>query len=192
MCGKTVFSFEQNLEKLLKWTAFANSIPQNEVLTPGGYIPLLTKKPDTLELGLSAFRWGFETKREEDGTLSVVSDFFNARVERLDSAPMWRNAYAHQRGAIPMTAFYEHGSQFRSAKGDMLYAAALYKLSPLRLATMVTRPAYDPVTAVHGRMPFLIAESGLDLWCNPNATKGELELFTQFALRYWQPALEIV
>ncbi|MGD1012559.1 MAG: SOS response-associated peptidase [Acidimicrobiales bacterium] len=158
-----------------------NIAPQQTVLA----VTEPAKQPGVRRL--STFRWGLVPRWAKDPSIGVRA--FNAKAETAQEKPMFRNAFDHRRCVIPADAFYEwappdrHDSSrrrlpwcFKSPDSGLLLLAGLFEhwrpltdeaAAALSTCTILTTGANGLVSAIHDRMPVLIAEEDLDVWLAP-------------------------
>lgn len=129
----------------------------------------------------------------------------NARCEEAPTKPMWRDAVQYQRCLIPATAWHEWTPLMDETTGEVLtrrdgktpieekatlsdpdapalclaglWARAIFQGEEIESCAIVTRAAVPPLTAIHDRMPVVVApeddRDGLD----PGAT--DIGIFRQ-------------
>jgi len=123
----------------------------------------------------------------------------NARIETVDTAPTFREAYRLRRALIPLTSFFEYDAPPGWKKGQpkrrwevswmsqgstdqVRFFAGLWDVSrpsdmaePLESFTFVTGPNGPDVAAIHDRQPVVLTlEQGLE-WLDPDGPgKGGL------------------
>ncbi|PZU87874.1 MAG: DUF159 family protein [Chelatococcus sp.] len=123
---------------------------------------------------------------------------FNARVETVDTAPMFRNAFKARRCIIPASGFFEWTGEkgdktphfISAADGNLLGLAGLWDRwkSPegeeIVSATIIVRPADAFMSRIHSRMPSILSAGRFGAWLNGGPDK-ELLLGTPPALQEW-------
>jgi putative SOS response-associated peptidase YedK len=117
---------------------------------------------------------------------------WNAVSEKIDSAPMFKNAYARgQRCLVPATAFFEHplnsvGLQVRTRitlRDQPVFAfAGLWDRwrapgaeEALRSYTILTTLPNDFIRHMHNRMPCILAADDYDQWLDPATSPDTLK-----------------
>lgn len=178
MCGRTVFSLDRNLEKMLRWQFQTDQIDPAH-LSPGHRVPVLMHNPAG-ELGLASCRWEFEPE---------TAQYYNARLENVKRVPMWTGPFTTSRGLLPAQSFWERNGHFAAADGSTLFLGAMYKFSPVRMVTMLTMPAVEPVVSFHHRMPVIIPENFIDEWCAPT---DDIRALQQLVLSCPPPPLRTI
>ena len=110
----------------------------------------------------------------------------NARAETVATSPLFRGAFARQRGLVPASGFYEWQHRGRSARpfalqvrgGELFAMAALFDRCEADEETqdscaIVTTEANERVAIVHGRMPAILAPADYALWLDPGVREPE-------------------
>jgi putative SOS response-associated peptidase YedK len=106
---------------------------------------------------------------------------FNARIETVEKAAGFRDAFKAQRCLIPADGFYEWTTGDDGGKDPWLiqmpggapYAfAGLWAYNtrmetPVTSCTIITAPAVSPISQIHERMPVILDPSAFDAWLNP-------------------------
>ena len=102
---------------------------------------------------------------------------FNARIETVDTAPAFREAFKSKRCLIPASAFYEWPLNQADGKKDPwhihLPGGAPFSFAGLwahndklgiTSCTIVTMPAGDPMKTLHDRQPVILAPEAYKEW----------------------------
>jgi putative SOS response-associated peptidase YedK len=116
---------------------------------------------------------------------------FIARVETVDTSPMFRDAYCKRRCIVPVSGFYEWTGPtkdrqphlFTAADGSPLIAlAGLWDNwkdpvtgEEILSCTLITTDANDWMAPYHDRMPAVIVQANIDRWLRGEMMKDELE-----------------
>lgn len=114
--------------------------------------------------------------------------------------PAFREAIAHHRCIVPISAFYEgpekeklkNPFRLESPSHSVLYLAGIYSihLDPsskhyLSRFAVLTTPANEATLSIgHHRCPLMLADTQLEEWLNPNTSTKNLLLHLQTP---WQP-----
>jgi putative SOS response-associated peptidase YedK len=133
-----------------------------------------------------AMRWGFVPhwyKSEGDGPLLI-----NARAETLADKPAFRVAARERRCLIVASGFYEWAKSddgprlpwfFRRCDGAVMAFGGIWqdwgKADPHPTCAIVTTPANTAVSAIHHRMPLILAPGDWPLWLGESG-KGAARL----------------
>ncbi|HEY1585296.1 MAG TPA: SOS response-associated peptidase [Polyangia bacterium] len=93
----------------------------------------------------------------------------NARIETIQSRPMWQDALAERRCVVPVDGFFEwQGDQpywFHRADGGLLLLAGLWEPGTERARFVVVTCAPNKLVAeAHDRMPAILAPSCVVDW----------------------------
>jgi putative SOS response-associated peptidase YedK len=124
---------------------------------------------------------------------------FNARIETVATAPMFRDAYKNRRCVVPVSGFYEWTGEKKARKPHLFTAAngaPLYALAGLwdrwrhpetgeevLSCTLITTAANEWMTPYHNRMPALIAQEGVERWLRGEMVVEELHAVPNDVLR---------
>lgn len=142
-------------------------------------------------------RWGLVPHGMSLDEAKKISSF-NARIETLDSKPMFKAAFHRQRCVVPLAGFWEwptlpngQKQKVRVARrdGKPLLVAGLWNCidtpeGPLESCTVVTRPPTPDLIEVHDRMPALLLSKDLRAWL-----EGPPHQARAAALTSWQPRI---
>lgn len=124
--------------------------------------------------GRAAFpmRWGFSGR----------TPLFNARVETAAVKPLFREAFASHRCAVPALWYFEWehlllpggkkktGDKYllRPIGEQLTWLAGIYRMEDgLPVYTVLTREPSDSIRFIHDRMPLILPESRIDEWIAP-------------------------
>lgn len=195
MCGRFVsssppdevaryFDVDQTAEQALEHRPNFNTAPTTDVFVV--YEDGSTRRLDT-------FHWGLVPAWAKD--LSVGNRMINARSETVASKPAFRRAFARRRCIVPVDGFYEWKAVpgqkrkqpffIHRPDGEPYAFAGLWEQwrgtpaaagSPeegqgeevtVRSVTIITGAANEPMSAIHDRMPIILAPSAWATWLDP-------------------------
>jgi len=200
MCGRFAVTLPSDaMAQLFKATP-ANDLPgvPDYNICPTNSVHAVTSQQGQRRLG--AMRWGFLPhwyKSPTDGPLLI-----NARAESIADKPAFRSAARERRCLIPATGFYEwtkdtDGNRlpwYISPTGDEPLAFAGVWQSwdkgeaPMTTCAIVTTRANDSLSAIHHRMPVIVARRDWPLWLG-EAGHGAARLMEpapEEALQFWR------
>jgi len=138
--------------------------------------------PKSGQRSLDALRWGLVPYWAKDN--KIAYNTINARIETVDTAPSYREAFKSRRCLIPADGFYEWK---KIPGGKIPYAIGMKDDAPfvfaglwegwkdsstgewLRTCTIITGDPNELVAQVHTRMPVILAEEHHAKWL------GEME-----------------
>jgi putative SOS response-associated peptidase YedK len=105
----------------------------------------------------------------------------NARIESIESKPVFRDALARKRCLVPADGFYEwrrdgkhkqpfwlHPQPRRVIAFAGLWASAKIGAGSMHSFTIVTGPANDLVRPLHDRMPVVLERATWAAWLDPS------------------------
>ena len=141
---------------------------------------------------LDGFHWGLVPSWAKD--IKIGARMINARAETVRTKPAFRAAFSRRRCIIPADGFYEwkrapnpDGSKkpvkqphyIRRPDGEPFAFAGLWERwrgdpdrtgssVELRSASIVTTTANEPMSALHDRMPVILAPEDWDRWLEPS------------------------
>ncbi|WP_024799812.1 SOS response-associated peptidase [Nocardia sp. BMG51109] len=146
-------------------------------------------------LRIRRMRWGLIpvwTKAAEPGVPAKGKPLFNARADRAETAPSFRDAAKRRRCLVPMDGWYEwlvesaptdKGKAVKqpyymsNADGSRLYMAGLWStwrdrsqpaMDPILSCTILTTDAVGDLTGIHDRMPLVLPRENWDAWLDPD------------------------
>jgi putative SOS response-associated peptidase YedK len=169
MCGRYAFSRinQQLLERLgLEGDALPDGLAPRWNIAPGQKAAALREGPGGRRLEL--LRWGFPRPGGSAGALVV-----NARVETAAHLPLFREAFATRRCALPCEGWYEWRRAgkarqpwfLRPAAGETVLLAGLWTShAPGGCHVILTCPAAPSIAHLHERMPVVLDEGLWDAW----------------------------
>jgi len=168
-----------------------NIAPSQDVLT-------VRYNPKTKQRSLDALRWGLIPYWAKDEKIAYKT--INARVETVDTAPSYREAFKKRRCLIPADTFYEWK---KVVGGKIPYAIGMKDDSPfvfagpwegwkdpatdewLRTCTIITGEPNDLVAQIHTRMPVILPDEQHDAWLCDEAGKEILIPFPSDRMKAW-------
>lgn len=148
-------------------------------IAPTQAVPLVRQDASSGERSLEACRWGFEPGF--DGRVPRPGPRpINARAETLATQPLFRAAFAAQRGLVPADGFYEWQHRGRSSRpfavrvrdGALFAMAAVWARrhtsdGSFDSFAIVTTAANERIAAIHDRMPVILAPADYAAWLDP-------------------------
>jgi len=197
MCGRFAFHAPRELVAEL-FAVDAPAVAPRWNIAPSSRIAALRVGADGRR-ELAALHWGLVPSWAKDR--AIGARLVNARAETLAEKPAFRSAFRHRRCLVLADGYYEWrvvagGKQpyyVHAASGRPFAMAALWERwqdpagEVLESCVIVTRPAAGIVSAIHERMPALIAAPDYVAWLDPaNHDRAALE-----ALLGGPPAVEL-
>lgn len=187
MCGR--FTQQRPTAEL---AALFNAEPPPAELEPTYNLAPTDEAAVVVERGdrraIRAYRWGLIPSWAKDE--KIASKLFNARAETLATSGAFRESFRRRRCIVPADAFYEWQRQggarqpflIRRADGAPLALAGLWSgwhdpetEQVIRTFTIVTTTANRTLSAVHDRMPVMLAREHWARWLDPTLQDtGEL------------------
>lgn len=175
MCGR--FFLSRSGAEVLQHFALAEEpvLAPRYNIAPTQMVPLVRQDAGTGERSLAACRWAFDP-----GFDGRTPRPINARAETLATQPLFRAAFAAQRGLVPADGFYEWQHRGRSSRpfavrvreGALFAMAALWTRRHAAdgaedsLAIVTTTPN-ERIAAIHDRMPVILAPADYAAWLDP-------------------------
>ena len=147
-------------------------------------------------------RWGMlpKWKQEAGDTMPVI----NARSETVFTARTFKNAVRDRRCVVPCGGFYEprvEGSTaeherylFTPRQTDVFAIAAIWSPSTQddnKEAVILTTEPNAVVGAIHDRMPVLLDENGMKIWCDSDSSEADLQAQLQPCPPDWLDATPV-
>jgi putative SOS response-associated peptidase YedK len=128
---------------------------------------------------LVPMRWGLIPSWAKDP--KIGAKMINARAETIVEKPAFRKAFAQRRCLVPMTGFYEWAKgrrgkvphYVRLRNSDLFACAGLWEWwkSPegewLASFTIIVTDANKLISALHERMPVVLAPEDHKVWLDP-------------------------
>lgn len=181
MCGRFgITATAAELAKLLEaeWIAPEPPLPRYNV-APTQDVPVLRQEEGRRVLDV--LRWGLVPSWAKDP--SIGNRMINARAETVAEKPAYRTALAKRRCLVPASGFYEwqaapggkipHWIHPRDGE-SLLTLAGLWEVwrrgpdAPwMRSFTILTTSPSDDVSALHDRMPVVLAGDAREAWLDP-------------------------
>lgn len=191
MCGKYILAQAAKAERALGVTRGRWEYPQSWRVLPTEQVPVVVASHGEREA--AQMRWGLIPYWAFGVPLKAST--INATVERLETAPSYRDAWNRgQRCILVMAGFYEphvndDGSRdpffVHLAEREVFGVAGLWERSRradgtwVLSCTLITVPANRLLAEVHNhkqRMPAILAESAHDHWLGGTAQQARAAL----------------
>ena len=169
MCGR--FAFQGN-----QWPELVSEIDK-PIFEPSYNICPKDKSPvihlNSGQPTITMMRWGLRPSWSKKSTMEPI----NARIESVESKPMFRDAYAQRRCLIPAQGWYEWKTTprgkvpfFHRHSGEsLLLMAGIHEQwvdggEQHDSFCLLTKESTNDVSYVHHRMPVLIDANASSLW----------------------------
>ena len=169
MCGRFAFQGDH-------WPEFAVNV-EKPSLEPNFNISPQDKTPvihlDSQTVAITSMQWGLRPSWSQKSTMEPI----NARIETVESKPMFREAYHQRRCIIPANGWYEWKTTPRgkvpfyhtSNQNEVLLMAGIYEqwssdVEFLNTFTILTQDATSDIDHIHNRMPVLINSEEAIMW----------------------------
>jgi putative SOS response-associated peptidase YedK len=186
MCGRYAILEEEALQDIRdiinqvnkNYTDRVGLVVRGEV-APSQVAPIL--REDSGKVRLDVMQWGFP---RWDNTSGLI---INARSESVLEKRMFRQAFLKRRIVIPASGFFEwdhrqpgkRDKYYFSLAGQAVYMAGIYDLFPVdgvlrERFVILTRPAAQPVSELHDRMPLILPKTQIRSWLDPQAAAALL------------------
>ena len=134
---------------------------------------------------LDALRWGLVPSWAKDP--SAMPRPINAKAETVAKSGMFKRLLATRRCLVPADSYFEwvggkgekQGMRVMLKTGEIFAFAGLWDVwrdfekpdaPPLRTVTIITTPANQVVSAVHPRMPVILAREAEERWLDASLT----------------------
>lgn len=158
MCGRYYIDEEtaKELEKIVK--KLDQKLKQSKLrrdIHPTEQAPILIRKDGHLKLVEA--RWGF-TSAYQKGPI------FNARIETIDTKPMFQERLTYGRCLVPAAGFYEWSKekekyQFSLKNKPFMLMGGLYRMEGMEEHfTIITKPSVGSIEMIHERMPIIFQD----------------------------------
>jgi putative SOS response-associated peptidase YedK len=173
-------------------------LPISWNIAPTQDVLAIRQKPESNQRTLDALRWGLIPNWAKDPKIAYKT--INARVETVDTAPSYREAFKKRRCLIPADSFYEWK---KVLGGKIPFSIGMKDDSPfvfaglwegwkdpttgewLRTCTIVTGEPNEFVREIHTRMPVILPEEHHDAWLSGEAGKEILVPFPANRMKAW-------
>lgn len=178
MCGRITLTYRDRRE-------LAEALGVEEAELPAEYRPRYNIAPRQDHLivrerhegrEVLVANWGLIPRwaKDDSGAYKTI----NARAERLEASPLFRDAFLRRRCLVPVDGFYEWAGPkgrrqpvwFHRPDGRLFFLAGLYEFwrpseGEWRATfTVVTTAANALVAKVHDRMPVVLPDDLADVW----------------------------
>ncbi|RXF74422.1 SOS response-associated peptidase [Hansschlegelia zhihuaiae] len=194
MCGRYALTTSREALAALMRAVAATEFPPRYNISPGQTVQAVA-----VENGrrlLTPYRWGLiPSFATADKPSPLV---FNARTETASQRPAFRSALQSRRCLVPADAWYEWQAigRFKQPylirrvdRSPMMFAGLWERVPGAdraagRALAILTVAASDDVSAIHDRMPAVLAPEYWDAWLDVRVDGGSL------AMRCLEPARE--
>ncbi|MDH3647336.1 MAG: SOS response-associated peptidase [Gammaproteobacteria bacterium] len=181
MCGRFAFySPAEAVTRIFDVQAPPEIEPRYNI-APTQFVPIVRADEEGTR-GISMLRWGLVPFWAKDK--SIGNRMINARAETLAEKPAFKNSFRKRRCIVPANGFYEWKKQgsikqpyFIGFGGDEPFGmAGLWARwrdktnndETLESFTIVTTIPNEAVSALHDRMPVILAPDSFSAWLAPD------------------------
>ena len=180
MCGRYRLSRrKQIIEEHFDAISDAEDWTPRYNIAPTQAVPVVRQHPSEPTRHLSQMHWGLIPSWSKDA--SGAARMINARSETAHILPAFREALKYRRCLIPADGIYEWRRSgatkqpfiFEVNEGQLFAFAGLWESwkdpsgTWLKTCTILTTTSNAVTSAVHDRMPVILASSDYDLWLDP-------------------------
>lgn len=154
-------------------------------VAPTQPVPIIRQHPKEPKREISLVRWGLIPSWSKDA--SGAAKMINARAETAHILAAFQDAMKRRRCLVPVDGFYEwqkRGSTrqpycFEVNDGELFAFAGLWERwkdpsgNWVKTCSILTTAPNAVTSAVHDRMPVIVAPENYDVWLDPGMTKAE-------------------
>lgn len=143
-------------------------------ISPGKSILTIFNEEDSKTKTYGYAQWGLKTPQ---------NFHINSRIEIVDSAPRFKDAWLKRRLLLPANGFYEWYQDglrkqpyyiFSKLHQIVYYAAIEYKISPDEKAVVIlTTESNKEIRGIHSRMPLIIMNENHENWLDSSMSKND-------------------
>ena len=148
-------------------------------VAPTQSVPVIRQNPKERVRELSLVRWGLIPSWAKEP--SIAAGMINARSETASTKPAFRDALKFRRCLIPADGFYEWQRTgkakqpycFEVNEGELFAFAGIWDRwrdpdgKTVETCSILTTTPNAVTSAVHDRMPVILAPDSYDLWLDP-------------------------
>ena len=175
MCGRYLITSTIEAIRRVFDVLDSPNLPARYNVAPTQQVPAVRLAATGREL--VQMRWGLVPSWAKD--LSIGAKMINARAETVAEKPAFRAAFKRRRCLLPADGFYEW--QLGSDKAKQPYVIGLEQDGPFAFAglweswkgpegdriescTIITTTANEKLSAIHHRMPVILAPADYEAW----------------------------
>ena len=174
-------------------------LPISYNIAPSQQVLAIRLNPETKQRSLDSLQWGLVPYWAKDPKIAYRT--INARVESVDTAPSYCQAFKKRRCLIPSDGFYEWK---KVVGGKIPFSIGMRDDAPfvfaglwegwkdpatgewLRTCTIITGEPNEYVRAIHTRMPVILPEEHHESWLSGESGKEILVPFPGDRMKAWQ------
>ena len=190
MCGRFTHRLSwADIVRLYRLTldpsAGRNDMPARFNISPTQTVPIVHNDKDGNEIAEDARWWLVPWWAKEMPKAAM----FNARIETVATSGAFKDAFKSKRCLVPADGFYEWTLAPEDPKGKTkdpwyihLPSGAPFSFAGLwahndklgvTSCTIITRPAEEPVSELHDRMPVILDPAVYDEWLSSETSPGD-------------------
>jgi len=174
MCGRFVqFADPERYARRFGVDAITETAPPSYNVAPTATVAAVTERAEHRTLGTMS--WGLST--------ASGRRVINARLETVDTKPLFAEAFRRRRCLVPADGYYEWRVRagrkvpylIRARDGDPVALAGVWTRGECAL---ITTAAYPELEEIHDRMPVMLAPDAWDAWLAGEITDPEVVFAT--------------
>lgn len=168
-------------------------LSDNYNVTPGQFMPIITKKDGQTLNHLFSMRWGLIPSWAKDEKIGYR--LINSRANTVHQKPAFKDSFQRRRCLVPASGFYEWSKDknqknpyyFSVPNQPLISFAGLYDNwllkdgSQLQTFTIITTNSNSLVSQIHDRMPVILSPQNEPIWLDQSCSQENLlKLLTPF------------
>ena len=169
MCGRYALHSSPEVVALMFGLSEVPAYAPRYNIAPASQV--LIVRTSEAAVAASQLRWGLVPRWAKDP--SIGAKLNNARAETVSEKPSFRDAYRKRRCLIPANGFYEWKPEggrkqpyyIYPSNGPLFAFAGLWEQwNDLQTCAVITTEANQKMSAVHDRMPVILAPEDYSKW----------------------------
>ena len=173
MCGRYALHANPEVVALLFGLSEVPACAPRYNIAPASRVLIIRKNEAAMVPAI--VRWGLVPRWARDPSIGAKMN--NARAETVAEKPSFREAYRKRRCLIPANGFYEWKPEggrkqpyyIYPSNGELFAFAGLWEAwsgptGPLETCAIITTEANEKMSAVHDRMPVILAPRDYSKW----------------------------
>lgn len=183
MCGRMNVTDDPRVILLMEQLGLPLYPEKRHNIAPGAYAQFVVQQSNQRMLMDGMWSLLIEPKPTGEGYRPTTKwKTFNAKADRLQSSPLWKQRFARQRAIIPVSGFHEWlGKQCFQITGQeqALALGGLYELwqfgdQVVPSFSVITLGPHRQFSAIHDKsIPLILTPRDFDAWLDPALTHAD-------------------